>query len=145
MTRGRYSSARWPTACWNISTTSVWSRSGRWTWRPAPGTRSRSCKDASVRPWRSTGKQGSESDDPRVAVGPSVSSACVRGRAQRRNARTCDTFRARKSRLALPIREWIPWTRAFAFFQCLLNLVLRLIVCCALRSAADDNRRTNPL
>jgi len=76
-----------------------------------------------------------ESDDPRVAVGPSVSSACVRGRAQRRNVRACDTFRARKSRQALPIREWIPWTQAFAFFQYLLNLVLRLMVCCALRSA----------
>jgi hypothetical protein len=29
------------------------------------------------------------------------------------------------------------WTRAFAFFQLLLNLVLRLIACCALRKAVS--------
>ncbi len=33
----------------------------------------------------------------------------------------------RKSRRALPIREWIRWTRAFAFFQLLLNFVFRLM------------------
>src|SRR5574343_306712 len=43
----------------------------------------------------------------------------------------------RKSRRALPMREWMRWTRTLAFFQLLLNLVLRLIVCCALRSAVS--------
>ena len=31
----------------------------------------------------------------------------------------------RKSRRALPMQEWMRWTRAFAFFQLLLNLTLR--------------------
>jgi hypothetical protein len=43
----------------------------------------------------------------------------------------------KKSLRTSAILEWIRWTFAFAFFQLLLNLVLQLIFCCALRNAAS--------
>ena len=39
----------------------------------------------------------------------------------------CVEALCRKSRRALPIRVWIRWTRALAFFQLLLNFCLRLM------------------
>src|SRR5690625_3376005 len=43
----------------------------------------------------------------------------------------------RKSGRALPMREGMRWTRVVASFQLLLNLMLRLMACCALRRAVS--------